>query len=93
VVVKNKESLSSGLGRCWPVSGSNVIPRRARPGLAGPRTHTCAPSLLWFSLRVASSADADAGVVRHPGGNPGAIFLSTPIQMPLESGGICGRLT
>ena len=32
----------------------------------------------------------------HPGGNPGAkgLFLwSTPIQMPPESGGICGRWT
>jgi len=32
----------------------------------------------------------------HPGGNPGAnrwFLRSTPIQMPQESGGICGRLT
>ena len=32
----------------------------------------------------------------HPGGNPGAnrwFLQSTPIQMPPESGGICGRLT
>ena len=32
----------------------------------------------------------------HPGGNPGAnrwFLLSSPIQMPPELGGICGRLT
>ena len=32
----------------------------------------------------------------HPGGNPGAnrwFIQSTPIQMPPESGDICGRLT
>jgi len=32
----------------------------------------------------------------HPGGNPGAnkwFLESTPIRMPPESGGICGRLT
>ena len=35
-------------------------------------------------------------VPAHPGGNPGAkrwFLQSTPIQMPPESGGICGRLT
>ena len=35
-------------------------------------------------------------VAAHPGGNPGAnrwFLESTPIQMPPESGGICGRLT
>ena len=37
-----------------------------------------------------------SGIRYHPGGNPGAngwFLYATPIQMPPESGGICGRLT
>ena len=38
----------------------------------------------------------EAAEARHPGGNPGGnrwVLQSTPIQMPPESGGICGILT
>ena len=39
---------------------------------------------------------ADSMARRHPGGNPGAnrwFLQSTLVEMPPESGGICGRLT
>jgi len=53
----------------------------------GTTPHFCEVVVLKLRARCTSS---------HPGDNPGAnrwFLQSTPIQMPPESGGICGRLT
>ena len=59
--------------------GEGACWARLRPAALG-------PALMTAAYRPAS----------HPGGNPRAnqcFFLSPPIQIPPESGGICGRLT
>jgi len=49
-----------------------------------------------LSLESVSEIAHVVEMALRPGGNPEAnewFILSTPIQMPPESGGICGRLT
>jgi len=59
----------------------------------------CKMQIEGMRMAVDWRAPIPSGEVRstlHPGGNPGAnrwSLQSTPIQMPPESGGICGRLT
>jgi len=93
VASSGSSSVSSGDQRqvCHNVQHllSNLAPFPASPRLLScpAFTHPCgrtlhrSPAWRWRS---------------HPGGSPGAnrwFLQSTPIQMPPESGGICGRLT
>jgi len=80
---------------------ARVAPVQTRPGFVQPRTIVTPPRPMQTPQKrmQTPTRPVQSPVRPHPGDNPGADrwFLqstdSTPMQMPPESGGICGRLS